>query len=70
MRDVISGDVECGGVLMYDVECYMVARCGIGCDHGQMWRNDAIMQDMERHVKCGVRCGGLCQCIMWPLYVI
>ena len=26
----------------------MLAGCGIGRDHGQMWRNDAIM-----HVKCG-----------------
>ena len=45
----------------------MVVGCGIGCDHGQMWWNDAIMQDMERHVKFGAT---LClenvvRCEMW-----
>ena len=29
----------------------MVARCGIGCDHGQMWWNDAIMQDAVQLCK-------------------
>ena len=38
---------------MRDVECYVKHGCGIGCDHGQMWWNDAITQDTERHVKCG-----------------
>ena len=23
----------------------MVVGCGIGCDHGQMWWDDAVMQD-------------------------
>ena len=39
----------------------MVVGCGIGCDHGQMRWNDAIMH-VERPVKCGAmwcraRCG-------------
>ena len=30
--------------------CDVIEGCGIGCDHGQMWWNDAIMQDVERRV--------------------
>ena len=29
-----------------------VVGCG-SCDHGQMWWNDAIMQDVEHVTKCG-----------------
>ena len=46
----------------------MLVGCGIGCDHGQMWWNDAITQDngaaceMRCNVVlkmwCDVRCGG------------
>ena len=28
----------------------MAVGCGIGRHHGPTWRNDAIMQDVERHV--------------------
>ena len=41
----------------------MVARCGIGCDHGQMWLNDAIMQDAVQLCKVSAL---WCDCIMWP----
>ena len=52
----------------------MVVGCVTGCDHGQMWWNDATMQDVERHVKCGatVKCGVMRdvvgRCIMCPIY--
>ena len=38
----------------------MLVGCGVGRDHGQMWRNDAIMHDVE-HVKCGAAM----LCKMW-----
>ena len=38
----------------------MVVGCGIGCDHSQMWWNDATMQDVEWHVKCGAMCKMWC----------
>ena len=44
---------------MCDVECYvnMVVGCGIGCDHSQMWWNDAVMQDAGQ--LCCVKRGAM-----------
>ena len=30
----------------------MVVGCGIGCDHGQMWWNDATFMQKVEHAKC------------------
>ena len=47
----------------------MVVGCGIGCDHGQMWWNDAVMQDAVLCcVKCGVLRDVVVRCIIWPIY--
>jgi len=45
---VVMPDVVSGGVLICDVECYV--KHGIGCDHSQMWWNDA------RWGACEMRC--------------
>ena len=38
----------------------MVVGCGIGGIHGQMWWNDATMQDVEKRVKCGATLCKMC----------
>ena len=63
-------DVECSGVPMpltwHGMLCVVKQVVGCGsCDHGQMWWNDAIMQDVT---KCGamLSCETVAvRCIMW-----
>ena len=68
---------------MCDVECYvnMVVGCGIGCDHSQMWWNDAVMQDagqlfcvkrgathnVANISRCDLKCGleYMERCVKW-----
>ena len=47
-----GGGVECGGVLMCDVERYVKRGSGIGCDHSQMWWIDARCGAFE--MRCNV----------------
>ena len=58
---------------MCNVERYvnMVVGCGIGCDHSQMWWNDAVMQDAVQLccvIKTWCDAEMVVQCIMWPVY--